>query len=502
VISAMDSATSRQEAEERVIASVIHLPRSIPGLLRRLRPEHFGDGQLRHTWRLLDQMHQDGRPLSSDTIKHFLLEHRDDVGLDRIKEMLLDYPADHAPYYADVVIDYARRAKGLELVDVAAMQFRDPNRATDEILEALEQRTAALQSKPTTEAAKLRPVGVGDLVRDNPNLRPVVIDGLLREGETANLIAASKTGKSFLAVGLAWSIATGRPWLGHAVEQGKVLILDNELHPETISRRLADVARAMQIDFEEHANDVEVLSLRSMGVDLMSLGHKVSIEPGRYRIVIIDALYRFIPLGVSENDNAQMMRLYNRLDELAEAWQAALVVVHHSSKGDQAGKSVTDVGSGAGAISRAADTHLTIRPHDQDGLAVLESACRSFKSPEPVSLKYEYPCWDAVTAAPVLKRAGSSRDDKQKELDAEADEKVLEEIRTKWFSEPQIVRRSSMGPVRVARAVDRLLAAGAITRKPFKVSGKRVEKYRVNADFATVPKVEKGDFANDFKAYS
>jgi hypothetical protein len=447
-------------------------------------------------------MHQDGRPLSTDTIVHFLLDHRDDVGLDRIKQMLLDYPADHASYYADVVIEHARRDKGFALVDVAATHFQDATKTTDEILEALQQQVAALRSKPTSEAAKLRPVGVGELIRNNPSLRPVVIDGLLREGETANLIAASKTGKSFLAVGLAWSIATGRPWLGHEVKQGKVLILDNELHPETISRRLEDVARAMQIDFEEHRDDVEVLSVRSMGVDLMTLGHRVSIEPGRYRIVIIDALYRFIPLGVSENDNAQMMRLYNRLDELAETWQAALVIVHHSSKGDQAGKSVTDVGSGAGAISRAADTHLTIRPHDQEGLAVLESVCRSFKSPEPVSLKYEYPLWDAVTAAPVLKRAGSSREDRQKQQDDEADEKVRKLIATKWKSEHQIGRALGMGSSRVVRALNRLHATDAITKKTVKRNGNRVEIYRVNADFTTAPKVEKGDFANDFKAFS
>jgi hypothetical protein len=258
----------------------------------------------------------------------------------------------------------------------------------------------------------------------------------------------------------------------------------------------------MQIDFEQHTDDVEVLNLRSMGIDLMTLRHKVAIEPGRYRLVIVDALYRFIPLGVSENDNAQMMRLYNTLDELAHAWQSAIVVVHHSSKGDQSGKSITDIGSGAGAISRAADTHLTIRPHDEDGLAVLECVCRSFKSPDPVSLKYEYPVWHAVTAAPVLKRSGSSRDDKQKQQDDEADVKVLDAIKTKWGSESEIVRRSGMGPQRVGRAVHRLHSSGSIEKKRVKRRGVPVAIYRANANYATPPQPEKVDFTNDFNAYS
>ena len=37
---------------------------------------------------------------------------------------------------------------------------------------------------------------------------------------------------------------------------------------------------------------------------------------------------------------------------------AAFVLVHHSTKGSQAEKSVTDTGSGAGAMSRAVDSHI------------------------------------------------------------------------------------------------------------------------------------------------
>jgi hypothetical protein len=40
-----------------------------------------------------------------------------------------------------------------------------------------------------------------------------VIHGLLRQGETMNVIASSKIGKSRLVTDLALSVATGRPWL-------------------------------------------------------------------------------------------------------------------------------------------------------------------------------------------------------------------------------------------------------------------------------------------------
>ncbi|MGI6417616.1 MAG: hypothetical protein ACOX1P_18335 [Thermoguttaceae bacterium] len=63
--------------------------------------------------------------------------------------------------------------------------------------------------------------------------------------------------------------------------------------------------------------------------------------------------------AISENDNAAIMSLYNVIDGYAARLNTAWVNVHHASKGDQSGKGTTDVGSGAGAQSRAADTHLS-----------------------------------------------------------------------------------------------------------------------------------------------
>ena len=62
-------------------------------------------------------------------------------------------------------------------------------------------------------------------------------------------------------------------------------------------------------------------------------------------------MYRFAIEGVSENDNAAMAGFYNRLDRIAERTKAAIVLIHHSSKGSQSDKRITDVGAGAGSQS-------------------------------------------------------------------------------------------------------------------------------------------------------
>lgn len=323
---------------------------------------------------------------------------------------------------------------------------------------------------PDLEPAKIDPVSICDLIRDNPDLRPVVIDGVLRRGETANIIASPKVGKSFLAGNLAWSIADGRPWLSHTVTQGKVLIIDNELHPETLASRLYHIATEMQIDATEN-DSIDVICLRGQNIDIHALEARLSaIEPGTYTLAIVDALYRTLPIGTSENDNAAMMAIYNRLDHYAAKWDAAIAVVHHSSKGAQGDKSVTDVGSGAGAISRAADTHIVIRPHEQPELCVLECVTRSFKSPEPVSIRFEWPVWEAVTTVAEVKRVGRQSGEQQAKEDATARLEILDAIPTlpKRIQQKKLREKFSFG----VGKFDRLIG-GLVQSKQVKISRKK-----------------------------
>ena len=63
-----------------------------------------------------------------------------------------------------------------------------------------------------------------------------------------NVIAAPKTGKSWLAADLALSCAAGTDWLGlYRAKQGNVLFIDNELHPETLSHRIRLVAECWML---------------------------------------------------------------------------------------------------------------------------------------------------------------------------------------------------------------------------------------------------------------
>jgi len=266
------------------------------------------------------------------------------------------------------------------------------------------------------------PHSVRALMRQYPHLRPPVIHGLLRRGETMNVIAPPKTGKSWLVTDLAIAIATGRMWLDrYQTESGDVLILDNELHGETSAARIPKVAAGRGVIVDEFADRLFVENLRGQLRDVYSLGATFDqIEAGRFKAIILDAFYRFLPAEADENSNATMARVYSHLDAYADRLGSCFVLIHHSTKGSQSEKTITDVGAGAGSQARATDTHLILRQHETDGVCVLDAAVRSWPPISPVCLRWAFPVWtpDPTLDATQLRKSGR-RTPRKEEKDAE-----------------------------------------------------------------------------------
>jgi len=139
---------------------------------------------------------------------------------------------------------------------------------------------------------------------------------------------------------------------------------------------------------------IEVESLRGQLRDILSMAsYFAEIEPGRYVAIILDAMYRFMPAGTDENDNGAMANLYNYLDAFADYLKCCFVLIHHTSKGNQSSKEVTDVGAGAGSMGRATDTHLILRRHEEEDAVVMEAKVRSWPPRPPRCLRWAWPVW-------------------------------------------------------------------------------------------------------------
>ena len=186
----------------------------------------------------------------------------------------------------------------------------------------------------------------------------------------------------------------GYYWLGKfRCERKRVLLIDNELHPEELSFRIGKVAEKMHIDEEELSKYLDVICLRGNILDIVEIGRQIisNIEKNHYGLICLDAKYRAIAGG--ENDNDDQRDFYNLIDNYAMQSEAAWVLVHHSSKGNQSQKSVTDVGAGGGSQSRAADVHMVFREHEEEACIVIDAAMRSHKPVDPVVAKFDFPLW-------------------------------------------------------------------------------------------------------------
>jgi hypothetical protein len=197
---------------------------------------------------------------------------------------------------------------------------------------------------------------------------------------------------------MALSICAGVDWLDFPVSQGKVLLLDNELHEPTLVHRIRQIAATLRLDEPAFAERLDVECYRGRLTDIHGVVERLKQStPGTYKAVILDSLYRFAPKGFDENSNAHTTELYNLIDSAAAHLGCAIVCVRHTSKGSQSNKSVTDTGAGAGAQSRAADCHLVLRAHETESAFVVAAALRSFPKLEPFTIKFEWPVFFRAT---------------------------------------------------------------------------------------------------------
>jgi hypothetical protein len=343
--------------------------------------------------------------------------------------------------------------------------------------EAHQRQADAPASESANEAGpNIAPVPIGALSDDHPHLAPPAIHGLARIGETVNLISTSKAGKSWLTDHLCLCFAAGAKFLQtFDCATGRILLIDNELHPAVISSRFHAVAEAMAIAAKDYRLMVDVLSLRGRLMNLHQIlaWLEARVKRGDYVAVLLDAWYRALPSGLNENDNASVMQLYNAIDVVTAKLGCLWLNVHHASKGNQSEKSVVDVGAGAGAQSRAADAHLILRPHQEEGAVVFDAAVRSFPPIEPLVLRWDFPLWvRADDLDPTrLKRQPTGQERKQRENDMEGIGKIAVALRDGPATVSALRRQTGMRSEKCDRLLAILEKAGAVKWQEVTVKG-------------------------------
>ena len=357
-------------------------------------------------------------------------------------------------YYAKIVRDKAVKRELHSFCTSLAWQTFDPVVDVQDLRAKMEATLEAVSSRTGPLSGLVRPtfLTASELMTEYPQQREAIIDGLLRRGEVANLVSGPKMFKSWLLLYAGLCLATGRPFLGFPTRQCRVLMLDYELAPGTLAKRLQAVASTLGIETQDIGDHLCIESLRGRRLDINAMAkYFQKIAQGQFDVVVVDPLYRTFPREMDENSNANLADLYGTLQGYAEQLDAAFIVVHHLTKGDQSGKSVTDLGSGGGSQSRAADAHLAIRPHAEDGAAVLSGVVRSFPPFEPIALRWAYPLWQL---APDLDPAELKRSAPRRKTESKAPTPPKQTFDANWLLEHVLTDKPETKDVIIALAVE------------------------------------------------
>jgi len=159
-----------------------------------------------------------------------------------------------------------------------------------------------------------------------------LIESLWADQAVGILGGEPKCCKSFLALDIAVSVASGRPCLRQypVPRSGKVLLFPAEDSLPVVRQRLEGIAGVAQVAFA--SLPIEVITAPSLRLDTPADRQRLSntIRHLQPRLLILDPLIRLH--RVDENDASQIAALLSFLRQLQRQFQLAVVLVHHARK--------------------------------------------------------------------------------------------------------------------------------------------------------------------------
>jgi hypothetical protein len=204
-----------------------------------------------------------------------------------------------------------------------------------------------------------------------------VIEGLL-ETETLGLIFGNPgCGKSFLAVDIAASVASGIQFHGRATKQGSVFFIAGEGH-NGLARRFAAWSKARSTSLadvplfksERAAQFLDVASARSVAEAVAGLATQHEAPA----LIIIDTLARNFGSG-DENNTRDMSEFVVAIDDLKARFPGcSVLIVHHSGHADK------QRARGAMALKGALDAEYRVEKPDDQRIRLI---CTKMKDAEP-----------------------------------------------------------------------------------------------------------------------
>jgi nucleotide-binding universal stress UspA family protein len=210
---------------------------------------------------------------------------------------------------------------------------------------------------------------VGELLRHPPHLYWLV-SGIMEHPTIGQIFGDPSSGKSFVALDIAASVATGTSWHGHTVTKGPVVYVAGEGYAGVLRRLKAwEIDRELPLEgipLHVSSGAVEFSSpetVKRLWDELDALEQPV--------LIVIDTLAR-AATGWDENSTKDMGMFMSAIEQLARRYDCSVLLVHHTGHGN------SDRGRGASSIPAALD--MSMRLENKQGVRRLD--CTKMKDSE------------------------------------------------------------------------------------------------------------------------
>jgi hypothetical protein len=382
---------SAPDAEQSILATIMIDP-SVISEMGELSPEDFYDGKHQKIWSAVCAQMAEDMPVDAASITERLRLMGFENGIGSYLGKLMDYPASASVDHHMGLIR-ATAAKRRAILEVGRLyhEIKDEpdievfGRKTAEAYEII--RSTLDQSGTKTPLGRLSFIHFADLLA-----QPHPVEWLVKDYLTQNCLALlfAKAGmvKSFLALSLGMSIATGKEWFGRSIKKtGPVFYVAGEGFSGLPSRLKAYCieygVKAESAPFFLSNQSIQVLDPDSLQQAIKTIDNMIR-QHGKPELIILDTLARTFGPG-DENSTADMSAFVSAVDRMRFRFNSAVLIIHHSGLTDG------DRSRGSSALRAALDFEYKIEAEGDTRIRRL--TCTKAKDcEEPPDIYFESKC--------------------------------------------------------------------------------------------------------------
>lgn len=289
-----------------------------------------------------------------------------------------------------------------------------------------------------------------------------LVEGLWSAGAVGLVGGEPKCCKSFLALDLAVSVASGRPCLGRypvVGGAGRVMLFAAEDAQKVVKKRLRGIAAARGVTIEDC--DLHVINVERLRLDVEAevAALEATIAMLRPKLLILDPFVRLH--RIDENSSAEVAALLDRLRQVQRRHGVAILIVHHAKKNGGSARGGQAL-RGSSEFHAWVDSLLYVKRAGKGELRLSVEHRAAPSMPDAVSLAL-------VDEAPKLSleimEGADEEDDQPKAPTRAPEERIMAALAAGTPMTTKTLRDAcGMKTARLCEALDALVAAGRVAR--------------------------------------